>query len=199
MIPVRVLHPAIGKNQARNLLRMDCGVGYCDWDRVVVGDHREARQFRTLNHCLGIAYHRVHRKIDRFAVRKARPSRVVPDQMEALRERRIDMSVRFPCRLHVAKWAIRHHQQGRAIAGSGEGDIYAIARLRVLDARLHHAPSSFAHSRTRSPTPFSDCSPRSSNMTPALVRARPRTISETRTSPGADRPLMREAMLTAPP
>jgi len=56
-----------------------------------------------------------------------------------------------------------------------------------------------AHTRTASPTPFSDCSPRSSNDTPAEVRASERTVSETSTSPAADSPAIREAMLTAPP
>ena len=44
-----------------------------------------------------------------------------------------------------------------------------------------------ANSRCGSPTPFSACSPRSSNATPADVRARPRTVSDTSTSPGAER------------
>ena len=34
--------------------------------------------------------------------------------------------------------------------------------------------------------PLSVCSPLSSNVTPAEVRARPRTVSDTSTSPGAD-------------
>ena len=34
---------------------------------------------------------------------------------------------------------------------------------------------------------------------PRHVRASDRTVSETSTSPGADSPLMREAMFTAPP
>src|SRR2546422_11482112 len=99
---VLVLPQPIDKDQGRNLLRTDCRVGNRDWDRRVGdGVHWEARQSRTLNHCLDITYHRVHREIDRLAVRKARPSRVVPDQMEALGERLIDMSVRLPYRLHV--------------------------------------------------------------------------------------------------
>ena len=40
---------------------------------------------------------------------------------------------------------------------------------------------------------------RSSNETPDDVRASERTVSETSTSGGADSPLMRAAMLTAPP
>src|SRR5206468_10599440 len=76
----------------------------------------------------------------------------------------------------------------------------SIARSRVLDSRCgHHSGARTAHTRTRSPTPFSACSPRSSKVAPADVRASERTVSETSTSPGADRPLMREAMLTAPP
>jgi hypothetical protein len=102
-----------------------------------VGGHREARQPRTLNHCLQIAYHRVHRKVDGVTIGEAAAATVVPDQMEALCERLIDMGEHFPYRLHVAQRAIRHHQQGRAIARSGEGDVYAVARLGVLDARLH--------------------------------------------------------------
>jgi len=41
--------------------------------------------------------------------------------------------------------------------------------------------------------------PLSSNRTPADVRASDRIVSDTSASPGADSPLMREAMLTAPP
>src|SRR6266545_7019658 len=86
----------------------------------------------------------------------------------------------------------------RPIAEHGVSDAYAIARLRVLDARLHHSPPSrTAHARTGSPTPFSLRLPRLSNDTPPDVRARPRTMSETSTSPGADSPLMRDATFTA--
>ena len=60
-------------------------------------------------------------------------------------------------------------------------------------------PPRTAHTRTASPTPFSACSPRSSNRTPADVRASDRTVSDTSTSPAADSPLIREAMFTAPP
>src|SRR3989304_1347152 len=56
-----------------------------------------------------------------------------------------------------------------------------------------------AYSRCGSPTPFSVCSPRSSNDTPAEVRASPRTVSDTSTSPGADAAAILAAMLTAPP
>src|SRR6266566_3106475 len=68
-----------------------------------------------------------------------------------------------------------------------------------IHLRLHHWPSTTAHTRTASATPFSACSPRSSNRTPADVRASERTVSDTSTSPGAESPLMREAILTAPP
>src|SRR5437870_5029511 len=78
-------------------------------------------------------------------------------------------------------------------------NIYSIVSLRILDPRLHHSLSTTAHRRTCSPTPFSNCSPRSSKRTPADVRASERTVSDTSTSPDAERPLMREAMLTAPP
>src|SRR3972149_6257408 len=77
-----------------------------------------------------------------------------------------------------------------------EGDAYAVAGLRVLDARLHQSPPLTANSRCGSVTPFSVCSPRSSNATPAEVRARLRTVSETSTSPGADSADMRAAVLT---
>src|SRR5439155_22543936 len=55
------------------------------------------------------------------------------------------------------------------------------------------------HTRIASSTPFNACSPRSSKRTPADVRASDRTVSDTSTSPGAESPLMREAMFTAPP
>src|SRR3990172_931211 len=70
--------------------------------------------------------------------------------------------------------------------------------LRLLPAhpelskgeRSHDAsPSRTTQPRTGPPPPFSVCSPRSSNVTPADVRASERPVSETRTSPGAERPL----------
>ena len=103
LIVVRELHPAIGKDQGRNLLRTDCRVSYRDCDRIVGGDHGEARQPRTLNYCLEITDHCVHRKIGSLAIGEARPSRVVPDQMKVLCERLIEMNGRFPYRLHVAE------------------------------------------------------------------------------------------------
>src|SRR5438093_4494205 len=51
------------------------------------------------------------------------------------------------------------------------------------------SPATTAQTRTASPTPFSACSPRSSNRTPADVRASERTVSETSTSPEAESPL----------
>ncbi len=87
-----------------------------------------------------------------------------------------------------------------AFARRGEGEADAVAGFDVADLRgCITRPPRTAHTRTGSPTPFSACSPRSSNGTPADVRASERTVSETSTSPGADSPLMREAMLTAPP
>jgi hypothetical protein len=71
--------------------------------------------------------------------------------------------------------------------------------VNIHEKRHLYFPSVTAQTRTASPTPFSDCSPRSSNVTPADVRASERTVSDTSTSPGADSPLMRAAMLTAPP
>src|SRR5207249_3595598 len=98
-------------------------------------------------------------------------------------------------------------QDRRAVADGGVGDADAVLRARVLDLRLHHAvswgdPSAVrrtAYTRTASPIPFSANSPRSSNTTPADVRARSATVRDTSTRPGADSPQMREAMLTAPP
>src|SRR3990172_7292642 len=48
-----------------------------------------------------------------------------------------------------------------------------------------------ADSRCGSATPLRACSPRSSNATPAEVRASERTVSDTSTSPGADAPAIR--------
>ena len=68
---------------------------------------------------------------------------------------------------------------------------------RITSAKSR--PSRTAHTRTASPTPFSDCSPRSSKRTPADVRASDRTVSDTSTSPAAESPAIREEMFTAPP
>lgn len=95
--------------------------------------------------------------------------------------------------------AIGREDHRHAFADDGVGNVGAVSASDVLDLRLHHSPSRSAHTRTSSPTPFSACSPRSSNRTPADVRASERTVSDTGTSPGADSPLIRAAMLTAPP
>src|SRR5207244_1216485 len=93
-----------------------------------------------------------------------------------------------------------HHEQGRPLALNAIRDANAVFSSAVADFTLHYAsPSRTTHTLTGSATPLSFRLPRSSHRTPALVRARPRTMSDTSTSPGADSPLMREAMLTAPP
>src|SRR6266542_4815488 len=94
---------------------------------------------------------------------------------------------------------IRGYQQGRPLALHGVCNADAILCHTVADLALHHSPSRTAQIRTGSPTPFTFRLPRSSNCTPAEVRASERTVSDTSTSPGAERPLMREAILTAPP
>ena len=94
-----------------------------------------------------------------------------------------------------------HHEQGRPLALNAIRDANAVFGRAVADFALSHyaSPSRTTHTRTASPTPFSACSPRSSNVTPADVRASERTVSDTSTSPAADSPLIREAMFTAPP
>jgi hypothetical protein len=75
------------------------------------------------------------------------------------------------------------------------------AEVVIYTVRLKPDPQTgvTAHTRTGSPTPLSLRLPRSSNDTLPEVRASERTVSDTSTSPDADRPLMRAAMLTAPP
>src|SRR6266571_1943743 len=92
-----------------------------------------------------------------------------------------------------------HKNQRRPAAQRSVSDARAVDAGAEPDLEFHHSPSRTAHNRTSSPTPFSACSPRSSKRTPADVRASERTVSDTSTSPGAESPLMREAMLTAPP
>src|SRR3989304_5983926 len=92
-----------------------------------------------------------------------------------------------------------HSLHSDAFPQRPEGDADAVAGLRVLDARPHQAPSRTAKSRCGSLTPLSACSPRSSKRTPADVRASERTVSETSTSPGAERAENTAAMMTAPP
>src|SRR5947208_14463843 len=98
--------------------------------------------------------------------------------------------------LHVSgNGRIKRHK-GPAFARLRTGNAHPIAGSRILNARLHHASSvRTAHTRTGSPTPFSDGSPLSSNATPAEVRARERTVSDTSTSPGADTPVTHDPML----
>src|SRR5438876_12439616 len=131
-------------------------------------------------------------------IRKARAAWVIPDRMElggSRRQTRIDL----PAELHMRETRRGQKDERRALARLGERDVHPITRLHVVNPRFHHSPSRTAHTRTPSPTPLNVCSPRSSKRTPADVRANDRTVSDTSTSPGADSPLMREAMLTAPP
>ncbi len=73
-------------------------------------------------------------------------------------------------------------------------------RLEPVLRSHQSSPFAFtANSRCASSIPRSSVSPRSSNDTSADVRARPRTVSDTSTSPGAEAPAIRAAMLTAPP
>src|SRR5439155_24278022 len=93
----------------------------------------------------------------------------------------------------------RHDHEWPAVAQRRNRDARPVWACDIPYLRFHHSPSTTAHTRTGSPMPLSACSPRSSKATPADVRASDRTVSETSTSPGAERALMREAMLTAPP
>src|SRR5438132_8185324 len=85
----------------------------------------------------------------------------------------------------------RNHNQGPSSSHFRIGNAHTVARLRVLNARLHQSAPRTAQTRTGSPTPLSDCSPRSSKRAPADVRASERTVSETSTSPGTESPLPR--------
>ena len=60
-------------------------------------------------------------------------------------------------------------------------------------------PVTTTNTRTASSTPFISCSPRSSNATPADVRASSRTVPDTSVSPAAEAAATRAAMFTAPP
>src|SRR5262245_38468540 len=107
---------------------------------------------------------------------------------------------RLPIQFYVTERRRRDKEELWAFAYDEVSDVCPTARSDVLNARcVHHSPSRTAQTRTGSPTPFSACSPLSSNETPAEVRARSRTVCETSTSPGGDSPLMREATFTAPP
>ena len=139
----------------------------------------------------------------RITLRRPRPAAVIKDHAPAPLNQRTDVGrtiIHVGVQVNVSEDPRRKYD-GPPLAQRSVGDAHPIARLRVLDAWLHHSPppSITAHTRTGSPTPFSARSPRSSNRTPALVRASERTVSDTSTSPGTDSPLIREAMLTAPP
>src|SRR3989304_1522583 len=77
----------------------------------------------------------------------------------------------LPLELDMAVSKHRHMDQRHAVLPERPvGDAYPVARLRVLDARLHQAPSRTAKSRCGPPTPLSAGSPRSPKSTPAAVR-----------------------------
>src|SRR5438128_5079726 len=134
------------------------------------------------------------------AVGQDAAARVEPDhsvRTGQLPKKRLNQWMR-PLEQHVADYRVPAKHDRRPHACHGVSDAHAVGGGAVADFGLHHAGLA-ANTRTGSPTPLSACSPRSSNTTSAEVRARPRTMSETSTSPGTERPAIREAMLTAPP
>jgi len=100
-------------------------------------------------------------------------------------------------RLAAARWAPHRHHARR-----GRHDICEEDCDGAFGRLLRHGAASSqrtSYTRTGSETPFSSRSPRSSNETPAEVRARSRTVPETSVSPAAASPATRDAMFTAPP
>ena len=200
VVVFRELGPTVDQDQMRQPTRIRRCVG--DRDRNSIVDCQQGKLLwrNPVSHCLEVPDHRGHRKIDRSSVRQTRSPGVVPGEAKCSCHRFHQVPEHLPLKLDVTQRWRGRDDQGRALTRSGVGDAHAVTGLHVLDARLHHSPPfRTTHTRTASPTPFSACSPRSSNRTPADVRASERTVSDTSTSPGAERPLIREAMLTAPP
>src|SRR2546425_2992908 len=165
-----------------------------------VAIEREAVEIEHPQQRIDVGHLALNREVLDIAVGHAHATHVVRDYENAVLRHPLPCSAEVSAQLYrqVAP-DIRRKDHRHAVAHHGIGDVRTVGAADVLNLRLHHSPSRTAQTRTASPTPFSACSPRSSNRTPAEVRASERTVSETSTSPGADSPLIRAAMLTAPP
>src|SRR5439155_23076451 len=177
------------------------GDGYKRAKDVTV--EREPVEREARRQSVDVGHLAIEREIFDVALRHTHPTHVVRGDHDAFVGHALPRLAEVASKLHleVAPDVGREdHWHAVALADYRVSNVRAVAAADILDVRLHHAPLSLtAQTLTASPTPFNSCSPLSSNRTPADVRANDRTVSETSTSPGADSPLMREAMLTAPP
>src|SRR5439155_3041112 len=177
------------------------GDGYKRAKDVTV--EREPVEREARRQSVDVGHLAIEREVFDVALRHTHPTHVVRGDHDAFVGHALPGPTEVASKLHLEMAPDvrrKDHWHAVALADYRVSNVRAVAAPDVLNVRLHHPPpSTTAHTRTGSPTPLRACSPRSSNCAPADVRASPRTMSETSTSPGADRPLMREAMLTAPP
>src|SRR3990172_4960085 len=187
-------------------------IGYGHRARGEKAPKGNSTQAQSFDNRIKVEFMALQRIGSRGSLREAAATAIVVDHLHLFRQALVEIRAPLPVELDMVKRDPRQQHQRLSLAQRPVGYAHAVARLRVLDARLHHcrsvrpepveglrSPSTTAQTRTGSPTPLSDCSPRSSNATPADVRASERTVSHTSTSPGAESPDMREAMFTAPP
>src|SRR6266567_1515442 len=183
-----------------NVCGMKCRIGDCSRAGVNRGEDDKPLQSEVLHYRFKVADHCIEGEVVDFPLRQAEAATVVSNELPAAREPFLPAHSlgHLPFNLTDREGYTRHLNDWVAFPQCPVRDAHPVASLRVLDPRLHHACLT-AQTRTGSSMPLRVCSPRSSNRTPAEVRASERTVSDTSTSPGAERPLMREAMLTAPP
>src|SRR3990172_1753892 len=147
--------------------------------QAVRREQDELLQTQAVHNRLEVQEPGVKRVVGHFAVRKSGPSTIVADQHASAGNLFVPGTPLGY--LGVARGKAEgyrwHPYERRPLPQRAKSDAHAVRGLDVLHGRLHHASSRTAHTRTDSPTPFSACSPRSSNRTPADVRASERTLS----------------------
>src|SRR4029450_2673092 len=119
---------------AAGVLRSVC---YGDRDAVVDAVQDEFVCARAVGYRLQVEHHCRHRKVGRLAFGHPRAARVVPDRMEALGQAAIEVWKKGPLTLGVGHGRRGYIDHRAALACRRVSDTYAVARLCVLDVRLH--------------------------------------------------------------
>src|SRR3990172_2809815 len=188
--------------EVRYLLGVLDGIVDCHRSVPEEPDQCEPVKAHPLYHCLEIQHFGLKRIVGRVAVRQTSPSAVVVNEHSPFRQPLVPAShVRsLPLQLDMTEFSCRHLHYGHSLSQGPECNVHTVARLRVLDARLHQASSRqrTSNRRTGSSKPRRATSPRSPNMKP-LPSASSRTTFATMISPPWASAAIRAARMTAVP
>src|SRR3990172_7676443 len=197
--PSRNGHP---QDEVRYLLRMLDGIVDCHRSVPEEPDQCEPVKTQPVYHCLEIQHFGLKRIVGRVAVRQTSPSAVVMNEHSLLRQPLVPAShVRsLPLQLDMTEFSCPHLHYRHSLSQGPECNVHTVARLRVLDARLHQASSRqrTSNRRTGSSKPPRATSPPSPNMKP-LPSASSRTTFATMISPPWASAAIRAARMTAVP